>query len=528
MITRFKRRSSPGRAWRRPLTVVVVVVAALALAPAAFADGWALQSAQTESNWAASGLNGVACPYPGTFSLTSRCIAVGYEQVTGGAPAALIELWSGSAWSIEMAGGPPGSSQSELDSVSCPSPAFCMAVGHYDTANGGGGPLVYTMNNGAWLQQNVPNGPQHFDSVSCQSSTFCVAVGEFAAVWNGSSFTPQTSISGGPPAAFLRSVSCAAAQSGFCVAVGDLFGLAQSTLPDAEAYENGQWFAKTGPGGAFPEPAGTSDAFLTGVYCITSQDCQVAGNYFTSSHVGEVWGAKLSGSTWSLTSLPPSNAFAELGTGGNNLTCPSDCWAVGSYAGASGQQVLADNLSGTVWGFASLPTPNGVAPQLNAVSCAQINYCEAVGSSSNAEGAVAVAEGYVYTPPPAGRGGKCTDPDCPPPKPGTPHHFALSASGPEAHGAAVIAVLHKPRTLVLLVQKVRHHRHVIVGLVPLGHDPIGTFRIPWNLRVDGKLLGKGTYEVTLRSISVDVLSPATPPGEITLTVGSHGQVIVGK
>jgi hypothetical protein len=92
----------------------------------------------------------------------------------------------------------------------------------------------------------------------------------------------------------------------------------------------------------------------------------------------------------------------------------------------------------------------------------------------------------------------------------------------------VIAVLHKPRTLVLLVQGIRRRHPVIIGLVALGSHPVGTSKIHWNLRVEGRLLGKGTYEVTLHSISVDVLSPATPPGELTLTVKADGRVEVRK
>jgi hypothetical protein len=72
----------------------------------------------------------------------------------------------------------------------------------------------------------------------------------------------------------------------------------------------------------------------------------------------------------------------------------------------------------------------------------------------------------------------------------------------------VIAVMREPRTLVLLVQGTRRHSEVIIGLVPLDRYPIGTFRIPWNLRVDGKRLGKGTYEVACtRSRS----TPSSPP-----------------
>jgi hypothetical protein len=73
----------------------------------------------------------------------------------------------------------------------------------------------------------------------------------------------------------------------------------------------------------------------------------------------------------------------------------------------------------------------------------------------------------------------------------------------------VIAVLRKPRTLVLLVQDTRRHRQVITGLVPLDHYPIGTFRIRWNLRVDGKRLSKGTYEVACTRFRSTPLPPTS-------------------
>ncbi len=58
---------------------VAVAVAALALAPAAVADGWTLQSVPTASNSKGSALEGVACPYPGSYEPNSPCFAVGYE-----------------------------------------------------------------------------------------------------------------------------------------------------------------------------------------------------------------------------------------------------------------------------------------------------------------------------------------------------------------------------------------------------------------------------------------------------------------
>jgi hypothetical protein len=227
----------------------------------------------------------------------------------------------------------------------------------------------------------------------------------------------------------------------------------------------------------------------------------------------------LNGQGWSLESLPP--AGADLATA---VTCPNDCWAVGQFATpGNGQGLFADDITGSQAAFASLPTPPGIDPIINAISCAQINYCEAVGAyhSNATDRQVAFAEQFTYTPPP---GHKCTDPDCPPPRPGTPHHYSLSVRGTEAQGATVTAGLHKPRTLVLLVQGVYHHHHVIVGLVPLGNHRAGRSRMHWNLRVAGRALGPGTYAVSLHSIAVGLVGPDTPPGEITLTVKANGRV----
>lgn len=509
----------PGRRGRRrPLTGVAVVVAALACAPAALAEGWSLVPVQTESNWAASALNGVSCPYGGTASTKSPCFGVGYDQVTGGTPSALIEYWDGSAWSVWQASGPGGSERSELDSVSCTSATSCMAVGSYvPNSSPVTVPLVYTLSDGEWVQKNAPGGVTVLDSVSCQSSTFCAAVGDAALVWNGSGFRAPVYP---PVSGFLNGVSCAAATSGFCVAVGYIRpgGVAQ---PYGVAYEDGQWAVPTSWGPRFPvTPSATTYAVLTGVYCITAQSCQAVGSY-NSGGANQVWGAALGANTWSLSSLPPSG----VGANGAAVTCPQECWAVGDYTSSSGLQAFADEQSGTGWDFASLPTPAGLDSSLNGVSCALINYCLAVGRARNPAGLGAFAERYLYTIPTSGSGGRtCVSLNCPPAQSGTPHHFALTAAGAERAGATVIAVLRKPRTLVLLVEAVHGHRRVIVGLVRLGRHLAGTARIHWNLRVDRHPLPPGTYQVSLHAISLEVLSPATPPGEITLTVKANRQV----
>jgi hypothetical protein len=335
--------------------------------------------------------------------------------------------------------------------------------------------------------------------------------------------------------ALLNAVSCAAAQSFYCLGVGGETTSGGVGRPYVVQFDDGslESLSNTTDGRFVVAPSGTSDAVLTGVSCLEASVCRVIGNYYGPTAQTQInpWAAITTSSGWSLQPVPPSDAAAGFGTG-DSVNCPNECWAVGNYIGSNGLAVFADTLNGSTWEFASLPSPSGFEQQLNAVSCAADNDCEAVGyyrPSATSSAFVPFAERYTYTVPTSGGGGRqCVSLNCPPPAPGTPHHFALTAHGTEANGATVTAVLRKPRTLVLLVQRVRHHQDVIVGLVRLGHYPIGAFRIPWNLRVKRHLLSPGTYKITLHSIAVDVLSPATPPGERTLAVTANRQVKVGK
>jgi len=96
----------------------------------------------------------------------------------------------------------------------------------------------------------------------------------------------------------------------------------------------------------------------------------------------------------------------------------------------------------------------------------------------------------------------------------------------EAQGAKVTVNLHKPRTLALLVQKVRGHRLLTVGEVHLGTHPAGKSHIHWNLRVNGRLLPAGSYEVSLHALNGKLLSVPAPPGPLTLIVLANGHVHV--
>ena len=107
-----------------------------------------------------------------------------------------------------------------------------------------------------------------------------------------------------------------------------------------------------------------------------------------------------------------------------------------------------------------------------------------------------------------------------------PHFFGLTLHGTKTRGATVISVLHKPRVLVLLVRRiVRHHRLTLVGLVRLGQHRAGRSTAHWNLRVGGRLLAPGSYQIVMYALdNGNVLSLPARPGARTLVVFVNGEV----
>jgi hypothetical protein len=212
-----------------------------------------------------------------------------------------------------------------------------MAVGSY-TSGGVAFPLVYTWGNVPFAQQFAqlnPGQDGYFSSVSCQSPSFCAAAGgsadgspALAEIWNGTGFTqPPGGI--GSQNAFLRSVSCAAAQSGFCVAVGTVNLGGGLIKPYVESYTGAAWVAQSNAsnGQFVVAPSNTNDAGLSGVYCLDARSCHAVGNYYgsTGDSLVNPWGAQLTNSGWSFEALPPSGANAGFGLG-NDIVCPSECW----------------------------------------------------------------------------------------------------------------------------------------------------------------------------------------------------------
>ena len=119
-------------------------------------------------------LDGVSCP-----SATS-CIAVGNSQGDGNSvpDTVLADQWDGQTWKATNAVVPSGDSW--LDSVSCASITFCLAVGHTTTASSSGKGLSEAWDGTTWYSEATsdPSTNTRLDAVSCVSPNYCVAGGQ--------------------------------------------------------------------------------------------------------------------------------------------------------------------------------------------------------------------------------------------------------------------------------------------------------------------------------------------------------------
>jgi hypothetical protein len=264
------------------------------------------------------------------------CIAVGHHFIgddTNTQFVPLIERWNGRRWS--QLASPLPSLRSELRDVSCVSRTFCVAVGGV-TKNNEGRTLIESWNGHAWSIVPSPNLGTP-TSVSCASPTWCTAVGivGYTAIW-----TP----------ALIASWN------------GEVWSLVDNTLiPEDEA------------------------VVLNSVSCVSAAWCMIAGYTVRNSRT---FTASWNGNAWSVV---PS---ADGSRGYNNLTSVScvsrtSCKAVGStfVMPKFGPHAFIESWNGRDWSLQTSPTTDGKAViDLNDVSCAAVNSCQAVGSAIESYG----------------------------------------------------------------------------------------------------------------------------------------------
>ncbi len=101
---------------------------------------------------------------------------------------------------------------------------------------------------------------------------------------------------------------------------------------------------------------------------------------------------------------------------------------------------------------------------------------------------------------------------------GLPSSFTLSAAGTVSHGVTVKPVMKKRRSIGLVVFS--QPKHIEIGTVPLGTHS-GHPSIHWNLKVHGKVLGSGSYVISLRVFASGKPTKIPPPPSRKLTISGQ-------
>ena len=214
-----------------PLAVILISASAVG-AHAATEPTWTIANSPN-ATVTGGNIESVSC------SAAAACTAVGNDLNTSGIDVTLAERWNGASWQRQATPNPAGDTTSSvaptLLGVSCPTASFCVAVGNYQYGFNQAG-MADTWNGQSWTAQSFPvpvdsDGWQLF-GVSCTSARFCEAVGgysdedngtndTFAASWNGTSWTLQSTVNPDPndfQFEQFNAVSCSS--STFCVGVG--------------------------------------------------------------------------------------------------------------------------------------------------------------------------------------------------------------------------------------------------------------------------------------------------------------------
>ena len=141
-------------------------------------------------------LSSVSC------ATSTACVAVGFYPVTGGGQRGLINMLSGGSWSA-LATPLPGNAEpvqggNQLQTVSCPTPTFCMASGFYETAGNVVTGYQVTLQGGTWnsMVTSIPspnsvNGSNFLSLakfVDCYSPVACNVVGTYSDPGNTQGF----------------------------------------------------------------------------------------------------------------------------------------------------------------------------------------------------------------------------------------------------------------------------------------------------------------------------------------------------
>jgi hypothetical protein len=313
------------------------------------------------------------------------CWAVGRSYGANGNSQTLVEQDAGNGWILVSSPAPSGSSSSEFNGVACPSVADCWAVGDSSVRGGGQSTLIEQNTGSGWSIVPSPSpfsgGSNELAAVTCVNVSDCWAVGDDSdssgvpihplieentgSGWSVVS-NPSSSDSGS-----LQAVTCVNADD--CWAVGA--SGSSSLLVEQE----------TGSGWTVvpsPAPSGSSNGGFDGVMCASVSQCWTVGEYSLSIGNNQSVIEQNTGGGWTIVSTPTLAGSVSSEFLGATCGVAAACWIVGvtTDASAIGHALIEEDAEASL-SVVAAPTPSGSSSsELEAVTCASVTDCWAVGS----------------------------------------------------------------------------------------------------------------------------------------------------
>jgi hypothetical protein len=300
-------------------------------------------------------------PAAGVSGPDVSCASPTFCMAAGGSQAA---VFTGAAWSAPV----NVASDDQIESVSCPTDAFCMAV----TAAG----YAYAYTASGWDSGTPFDAPFPSVQVSCASATLCAAVGVAgkALVYDGT-WSAAATLNGAEP---VNGVSCPAG-SAFCLAVSDgsYYTTDGSGWSDATAFDTAQpsvvscasatycmmtdgqhIFVLSGTTVAdSPAPGGPLHGFTYAISCPTPSFCVAvdwSGAYLTYN-----------GTTWSAP-----RTISPLAGAADSVSCTSPAFCLAATASNAAGQGNIFAFNGQTWTWVGQDLP------VSSVSCTSPQFCE--------------------------------------------------------------------------------------------------------------------------------------------------------
>jgi|GEM_PF-1808635 len=299
--------------------------------------------------------------------------AVGYfTDSTTFTPRTLIEAWNGSSWQVVSS--PSPGTFGLLYAVSALSPSDVWAVGFDMNSHGVFETLIEHFNGTSWSVVPSPspgvNGNQLY-AVKAISPNSVWAVGQQQGTsdpdqtliehWDGATWSV---VSG--PVTTNRSVvlySVSGVSDSDVRAVGDSENNVVPSKTLIEDGTNGSWAFQTSPN------VGSTENHLNGIAALDNDVAWAVGSYLDPAS-GALFTLTLrhDDSGWTVVPSPnPGSAVADNSALGDVVALsPTDIWAVGSFAGANGDQTLILHSAmvttakvGGHWEDAAMPSKSG-------------------------------------------------------------------------------------------------------------------------------------------------------------------------